>query len=105
MYLGNLNPRIQLLVWDQTLTNEGRILINSLRDPAYQQYPDIPAGFTFINLSPFGYLEVHSDGWTYLRRPGVTRIYVVLLEASKFDIGSISRKLTGTLQLNFEHFI
>ena len=104
MDLGNHNPRIQVLVSDQTLTNEGRVLMNSLRGPDYQRY-DLPAGFTFLTESPFGRLELHSGGWIYLRRPGVTRIYVVLLEASKFDIGSIERELIGTFQLSFKNYL
>ena len=73
----NQDPDLQVLVWDQTSNNIGRVLMPSLRDPAF------PAGnqYNFITRSNIGLLmEVTAGGWMLPRRQGVERIFVVLRE-------------------------
>ena len=104
MCLANQNPIFQVLIWDQTPNDEGKVLMNSLRDPANpaNDHPSINQ-HTFFTDSKLGLLEVHSGGWKTPRRRGVTRIYVVL-EGPNFVISSIA-KIPGTFKLNFKHFI
>ena len=89
----------QVLVWDQTANDEGKDVMNSLRDPTY---PPINQ-HTFITRSSFGLLEVNSGGWNTPRHTGLARIYVVL-EGPNFVISSID-KIPGTFKPNFKRFV
>ena len=103
MHHANQNPLIQVLVWDQTPNKEGKVLMNSLRDPAF---PAINQ-HTFFTQSPLGLLEVNSGGWPWVTplHQEVTRIFIVLLEGPQYDVALIERRIPGTFRLNFKHFI
>ena len=98
----NIDPLIQVLVWDQTPNKVGGVLMNNLRDPAF------PAAnqYSFITRSNIGHLlEVNNGGWMVPRRQGVDIIFVVLREGPDFDFDAIEKNIQGTFQVNFKQFI
>ena len=98
----NIDPLIQVLVWDQTPNKVGGVLMNNLRDPAF------PAAnqYSFITRSNIGHLlEVNVGGWMVPRRQGVDIIFVVLREGPDFDFDAIEKNIQGTFQVNFKQFI
>ena len=102
MYPVNQNPLIQVLVWDQSPNNVGRVLMNNLRDPNF------PAAnqYSFITRSNIGHLlEVNNGGWMVPRRQGVDIIFVALREGPDFDFDAIEKNIQGIFQVNFKQFI
>ena len=100
----NQNPLIQVIIWDQTQSKVGIVLMDNLMDSFRDQVFRARNQYKRIMYKPLGLREVNFV-WRSPRRPGVTRLFVVVRDGPQFDIGSIESSIQGTFQYNVKDFI